>query len=263
MKRLETRGPEVGICNLCGQMQKLTEDHIPPKGVPRVGQVYLDRLSETLGAEKATRAARYFQRGVKYRSICAKCNNELLGKNLDPALIQFCKDAQEALVRNVYLPTDVRVQQNKLFCAVIGHLLAHGLGSFNAGPFSGRKREYFLSPDQSFPADLRLYYWVYPYQPQIVGRFLIRKEAVIGQDGVLFSVMKFFPIGWLCSLGDLNERDAAMVSRVDQLATSDIEDSTVLRVSPSLVPPSSWPEAPGSNGMVLHNSLGTVARPRQ
>jgi len=92
---------------------------------------------------------------------------------------------------------------------------------------------------------------------------LVRKECVIGEDGVLFSVMKFFPVGWLCSLGDLHERDAAMVSRVDQLATGDIEDSTVLRISPSLIPPPRWPEAPSSNGMVLHNSRGTIARPKR
>lgn len=263
MERLQTRGPEIGVCNLCGQTRKLTDDHIPPKGVPRVGQAYLERLSETLSAEKATKGARYFQRGVKFRSICAECNNERLGQRLDPTLVQFCKDAQEAIAQNVYLPTDVRVQQNKLFRAVIGHLLAHGLGTFKAGPFSERKTEYFLNPDQLFPANLRLYNWVYPYQSQIVGRALFRKEAVIGEDGVIFSVMKFFPIGWLCSLGDLNERDAVMVSRVDQLATGGIEDFATPRISPSHIPPPRWPEAPSSNGMVVHNSLGTIAKPKR
>lgn len=263
MERLQTRGPEIGVCNLCGQTRKLTNDHIPPKGVPRVGQVYLDRLSETLGAEKATKGARYFQHGVKYRSICAECNNERLGLRLDPTLVQFCKDVQEAIAQKVYLPTDIRVQQNKLFRAVIGHLLAHGLGTFKIGPFAELKTNYFLNLDQFFPADLRLYYWVYPYQPQIVGRALARKEAVIGDDGVLFSVMKFFPIAWLCSLGDLNERDSALVTRVDHLATDDIEDFVNLRISPSHLPHPRWPESPGRNGMVFHNSLGTIARPRR
>ncbi|WP_282270126.1 hypothetical protein, partial [Stenotrophomonas sp. PS02298] len=142
-------------------------------------------------------------------------------------------------------------------------LLAHGLGTFKIGPFAELKTNYFLNLDQFFPADLRLYYWVYPYQPQIVGRALARKEAVIGDDGVLFSVMKFFPIAWLCSLGDLNERDSALVTRVDHLATDDIEDFVNLRISPSHLPHPRWPESPGRNGMVFHNSLGTIARPRR
>lgn len=34
--RIQTRGRDGGPCNLCGAVARLTEDHIPPKGVPRV-----------------------------------------------------------------------------------------------------------------------------------------------------------------------------------------------------------------------------------
>ncbi|MGH8052538.1 MAG: hypothetical protein ACREP4_01210 [Stenotrophomonas sp.] len=262
MERLQTRGPEIGICNICGLTERLTDDHVPPKGVPLVGQVYLDRLSEALGAQKPTRQARLFQRGVKYRSICAKCNNERLGQALDPTLVQFCKDAKAAITERLYLPSDIRVQQNKLFRSVIGHLLAHGLGTHKAGQFIERKTEYFLKLDQPFPEDLRLYYWVYPYKPQIVGRALARKELIIGTDVVIFSLLKFFPIAWLCSIGDLEGPDAAQVTRVDHLATPNIEDFAHLRINPSYIPAAHWPEAPGGNSVVLHNRLGTIAIPR-
>lgn len=58
--RLETRGPEIGPCNICGKIAKLTEDHIPPKGVPRVGQAYATSLVAALGAQKVGKGSRLF-----------------------------------------------------------------------------------------------------------------------------------------------------------------------------------------------------------
>lgn len=264
MERLQTRGPESGICNICGQTARLTDDHIPPKGVPRVGQVYLDRLSETLGAGKPTSHAREFQRGVKYRSICAICNNERLGSYYDPTLVAFCRDVQTAITQRLYAPTDIRVQQNRLFRSIIGHLLAHGLNTHRTGTLVSSKTDYFLDPTLPFPDDLRLYCWVYPYRPQVVARGLgTIFDFSVARDPVVCSIMKFFPIAWMCSVGDLPAMEAETVMRVDNLATAQIDDHADIVIYPSRIPPSRWPEAPRKNGVVLHNSLGTIAHPKR
>lgn len=262
MVRLETRGPEVGICNICGVRARLTEDHIPPKGVPLVGQAYLERLSASLGAERNQRSGRIFQRGVKYRSICGKCNNELLGHDYDPTLINFCKAVHAALADRVYLPSVFCVQQNRLFRSIIGHLLAHGINLHRMGLFSSQKTNYFLDPSLPVPTDLRLYCWIYPYKVQVVARgigsifdFRFKQEASV------FSVIKFFPVAWMCSNADLPSQVMRQIVRVDQLSSGDIDDSAEIALSPSNIPHPRWPEAPGDNGVVLHNDLGTLARP--
>ena len=263
MVRIETRGPEIGICNICGLTSRLTDDHIPPKGAPLVGQAYLERLSDTLGATKIRSEGRIFQRGVKYRSICAACNTKLLGIFYDPTLIDFCKRVHAELPKRVHAPFTLHVQQNRLFRSVVGHVLAHGLGRHRMGPFSSDKTDYFLDQALSFPRNLRLYCWLYPYKPQVVARgFSSIFDFRFEQESGVYSILKFFPLGWLCSDFDLPAIVASQVIRVDQLATDNIDDFCDITFSPSNIPPPRWPEAPGKNGATfLHSDFGTIASP--
>lgn len=260
--RLETRGPEIGVCNICGQMAKLTEDHIPPKGVPRVGQAYLSNLVDSLGAEKAGKGPRLFQNGVKYRSICRICNNDLLGAAYDPHLISFCMAVDAAFRTRLHLPQDFEVHQNRLFRSVLGHLLAHGVGLHRTGPFPSSKTDYFLDQTMSFPSDLKLYCWVYPYQRQVMCRWMASIfDMRYHRDPFIFSIAKFFPVAWLCSSAELPQHSEAGVLRVDSLATGNIDDRAVITLSPSCVPRPTWPESPGDNGAVFMNGRGTLATP--
>lgn len=262
MVRLETRGPEVGVCNLCGTSARLTEDHIPPKGVPLVGQAFLERLTDTLGVERGSSKGRIFQRGVKYRSICAKCNNELLGQAYDPVLISFYKDVHSSLSDRIYVSIDVMVQQNRLFRSVVGHLLAHGVGQHRTGPFQSQLNDYFLDASAVFPPNLRLYCWVYPYKAQVVARGLASIfDFRFKSESLIFSILKFFPVAWMCSTADLPEYVSDQVIRVDHISTANLNDHATITLNPSNIPHSRWPEAPGKNGVVLHNDQGTVARP--
>ncbi len=261
--KLETRGPQVGPCNICGTVDRLTEDHIPPKGVPRVGQAYLSRLVDTLGAEKPGKGARLFQNGVKYRSICRSCNGDLLGATYDPHLINFCREVDIAFRDRVHLPTDFIVRPNRLFRSVVGHLLAHGVGLHRTGPFPAIKSDYFLNPTKAFPENLRLYCWVYPYQRQVIARWMTSIFDIrFRTTPFVFSIAKFFPVAWLCADGELPPHVPSGVIRVDQLSTENIDDRATITLSPSNVPPPIWPEAPSGNGIVLLNRLGTVAIPR-
>jgi len=259
--RLETRGPEIGPCNICGKIGKLTEDHIPPKGVPRVGQAYATSLVAALGAEKVGKGSRLFQSGVKYRSICRACNGDLLGAAYDPHLIKFCRDVDVAFRNRLYLPQDFELLPNRVFRSVVGHLLAHGVGLHRKGPLPAAKSDYFLAPSQAFPAELRLYCWLYPYHRQVMGRWMSRIfDNRWKETPFVFSIAKYFPVAWLCASGDLPPYIPPGVVRVDTLSTGSIDDLATITLNPSDVPPPDWPEAPGDNGIVFLNSeRATVA----
>lgn len=260
--RIETRGPQDGICNICGEFSPLTNDHIPPKGVPLVGQAYLKRLSDTLGAERVRRAGRHFQKGVKYRSICATCNNELLGGQYDPTLIKFCNELHSVLGRQAHVPIELSVCVNRLLRALVGHILSHGVGQHRIGQLSSTLTDYLLDNTRAFPEDLRAYCWIYPYKAQVVAHGLgsIFDFRATGEPFV-FSLLKFYPIGFIVSTTDLPHREAQAVSRLDPLANGRIDNIETVSLNVSFVPPGRWPEAPGKNGVVFHNSLGTFATP--
>lgn len=262
--RLQTRGPEEGICNICGQFSRLTDDHIPPKGVPLVGQAYLSRLTDTLGAERPRKAVRLFQRGVKYRSICARCNNDVLGAKYDPVLITLCTELHSVLQREVHLPVAISIPINRLVRSFVGHILAHGVGEHRVGELASRLTEYFQDDSQPFPHSLRAYCWVYPYKAQVVAHGLGSIfDFQFARDAFVFSLSKFYPVAFMCAIADLPASEAAHVTRIDQLTSVHIDDHARVAFSLPFVPGGRWPEAPGKNGAVFHNSRGTVATPAQ
>lgn len=77
--QMVTRGAQSGMCNICGDDGPLTEDHTPPKGCVRPTAMELQHVTHRLHAGKAIKTKA--QDGVKYRTLCARCNNTLLGRD--------------------------------------------------------------------------------------------------------------------------------------------------------------------------------------
>lgn len=260
--RIETRGPENGICNICGLNRKLTDDHIPPKGVPRVGQAYLMDLIEFMGAERPKKSKRLFQSGVKYRSICANCNNKRLGSDYDPELISFTTQIATQLGSRLFLPISVHSRQNRLARSVVGHLLAYGVGIHRRGKVINDLTDYFLDETAAFPSSLGLYYWLYPYNDQVAtngaaGFFDFRTQ----NEPMFFMLIKFFPISFLITQGEL-PAISYNVERLDASLTSTIDDTVDVTVNLTQIPPRRWPEAPDDNGVVMHikGATGAIRR---
>lgn len=197
-QKYSTRGAKIGPCNICGCTSVLSEDHIPPKGAIRVTQVEIHHLAQTLGVDRPPDRGRLSQDGVKFRTLCPDCNNNRLGAKFDPALIQFTNAVTLALNATALpLSISVPVVPQRLMRAVIGHLLAFGIRQ-PSGPFENAMAAYFLDESLSLPADVKLYYWLYPYRQRI----LIRDCALIhlaAQAPVVIKVMKYFPLGFLLS----------------------------------------------------------------
>lgn len=254
-----TRGAKVGSCNICGTEGILTEDHIPPKGVSRLSQVVMLNIVDLLAVERPKKAGRISQNGVKYRTLCAKCNNERLGLHYDPVLIQLAKDVRTYLESALLLPSSmqVTVKQNRLVRCVVGHLLAHGVGEHRNGAMIENLTDYFLDEDAPFPANLKLYYWVYPYNDQVIVKGAALSVHYFNSFAV-FMLLKFFPLSFFIVLDEPNNWSIPF-ERLDSVLTTLIDDEVKININFKNIPPQRWPEAPGTTGVVLHGEGSTGA----
>ena len=192
--RLNTRGPQYGKCNICGEEGKLTDDHTPPKSCGGITDAELRGLHEKLAAEGARwTKPRRFQAGVCYRTLCARCNG-LLGREYDPALAEMSNQVRAVATSSLRLPPQLRLKiaPAAVTRSVLGHIAAQGINRYKKGPLTEAFRDYILDPTLPLPHSLRLYFWLYPHRPQV----LIRDAAFteIGRRAhFCFWLMKFFP----------------------------------------------------------------------
>lgn len=260
--RIITKGPKVGHCNICGTHGPLTEDHIPPKGASRLSQVAMMNIVDLLSVQRPNRSTRFSQDGVKYRTLCAKCNNERLGLGYDPTLIALTKDVRAYLESTLHLPAEMQFQTkpNRLVRSVVGHLLAHGVGEHRNGTMMERLTDYFLDESILFPEELKLYYWVYPFNDQVI----IKGAGVslhYWNSFAVFMLLKFFPMSFLIVLDEPVEWRLPL-RRLDLMLTKHIDEESTISVLFTDLPPQRWPEAPGRKGMVLYGEGATGAIPR-
>ena len=251
--RLQTRGPEVGVCNICGNTAKLTEDHIPPKGCPRVGQAYLMDIMELIGTKSEKRSRRFFKNGVKYRSICSNCNNVLLGSYYDPELINFSYNLKEQIESRLFLPIEIKTWLNKVIRSVMGHLIAHGIDMHRKGDYFELLTDYFLNPSAPWPTGLKLYCWPYPSNDQVVIRIACYASVRTGVPNSIFTLIKFFPIAFLIT-SDEPPESSFSYTRIDSLLSANIDDEILVTLPIANIPRIRWPEAPDKFGMILHTA---------
>lgn len=261
--KIQTRGAPIGICNICGEHGQLTDDHIPPRGVSQLAAVEMLHIHDLLAVGSAPRqSARFSQNGFKFRTLCKKCNNSLLGATYDPVLAALAADVRAFLKSPLTLPPvgNFQTEPNKLVRCVVGHLLAHGLDEHRSGSAIDALTDYFLDKEALFPDFIRLYYWVYPYKDQVVvkGAGLF---PYFGQSHAVFLLMKFFPLSFFFVIDEPREWQVPH-RRLDNLLTTDIARRAVLPVNFFGLPPQRWPEAPAEAGMVLYGDGATAAIPR-
>lgn len=192
---LVTRGAKQGTCNICGNVGPLTEDHTPPKGCVRPTPMELQHVAHRLAAANAIKAKT--PDGVKYRTLCSRCNTERLGGHYDPALIDFVNRVSGLLASELYLPMTIPIpaKPSLIVRAVWGHLAAVGVDRYLKGPDTEALRDFFLDESLPIPRKLRFYYWIYPYRRQA----LIRDAASIDARGpthAIYWLLKFYPMAF-------------------------------------------------------------------
>lgn len=251
MRRLDFRGAKVGRCNICGEHGKLTEDHTPPKGCYKPGAYEVQRLHDALyGDHKATKVRA--NSGLRFRSLCARCNNEKLGGVYDPALISFVNQLHAVVRFRDTLPPTLSVpgEPQKIMRAVYGHIAAAAVDAYGTSNRHEQFRDWFLNGEAPVPGGATFHYWLYPFQPQVVVRGCVF-TPVIGTNTKFYGwVMKVYPVAFLIVL---HREDARLhLPELSHYGKLGLNETTNLQINPHLIMPPNWPEAdPGEDGMVL------------
>jgi hypothetical protein len=259
---VKTFGPKEGNCNICGKFAKLTEDHTPPKSCRGLKDGALHRLHERLSRDSNPRGRRV-QNGHSYRTLCAHCNNTLLGKHCDPALAHFCaqiRSAYEAPGWPIRFTAEITPQ--KVMRSVLGHLSAMGVGRSENGKMTQPLRNYLLNCEEPLPRAIRIYYWLYRSPIQVLVR-----DAAVGWPGngitpFTFWLMKFYPLAFLVTFNEPEKR-AFSLTALDQYGSLRSEAKRVVPVELYPMIPDSFPEIPTNREghMILYGEEAVVAAP--
>ncbi len=220
-------------------------------------------LVELLSITPLKRSARRSQDGMKYRTLCARCNNELLGHRYDPALVRLSHEVGRIADSKLQLPAQLQLitKPNRLARSVVGHLLAFGLQQHRQGSANDALTDFFLDERLVFPARLRLYYWMYPHSNQIVVRHAGLSFRGLN-DVAPFMLLKFFPLAFLVVVDEPPSWHLPL-RRLDPLLTATIDAEVELPVELTALPAAQWPEAPGQSGVVLYGEGAAGAIPHR
>lgn len=250
-RRFITRGPKIGTCNICGIYGDLTEDHTPPKGAVRISQVEMRHLIDILSAEKPTKG-RISQNGMKFRTLCARCNNELLGANYDLAFNRFTQNVNSYLHSKIELPSTMYIKgkPQKIARALFGHLCAVGINRYIETEQSVRMRDWFFNESCPFPDFIEIKYWIYPYQNQILIRDAGLRNLRV-KDIAVFWLMKFYPLGFLVIWNSPEGYDYPQLGSFDKFKNLINDQEVEIPIKLNVIPHERWPETPTDDSFIL------------
>ncbi|MDE2598132.1 MAG: hypothetical protein KGL40_00765 [Rhodocyclaceae bacterium] len=258
--RIITKGPKNGICNICGEESKLTEDHTPPKGCISVTQVELKHIAARVSADATSERRSVSQNGIKYRTLCARCNNGLLGADYDVGLREFVNKIGDYLKSRMHLPPTLNVPgyPQKIVRAVLGHLSAQGVGRYKKGPQTEALREYMLDTSLPLPEGISIYCWPYPYRGHVVVRDAAFTYLPIGKPCV-FWLLKFFPVAFMVTWDQPEELVLEKVVSFDTWRNAPYDYQAEIPVPLMPLIYEYWPEAPTDDSIVVYGPEAITA----
>lgn len=258
---LRTFGKAVGECNICGNIGKLTEDHSPPKSCIRPKAVQVRHIISLLADQGIQEKGRFSQNGLKFRTLCHRCNNELLGLRYDPALAEFASRVSHVLSSSLRLPAVVSVlgRPQLIMRAVFGHLAAQGVERYLKGPETEALRDAFIDPSVAIPDNIRFYYWPFPHHGCVIFRDAAYLDIPTGNVAVIW-LMKFFPISFLVAW----EETEAPMFRLPCLSNRRLSEpgqEIELPLQLTEIPHRYWPEAPSETSVVTYGQEAMFTLP--
>jgi hypothetical protein len=243
-----------GRCRLCGSIEKLTKDHVPPFAL-QTWYKSEDRLySEFV---RGNGKPKFKQKGTYFCSLCPDCNNNVLGADYDKHLLEFCKLVSLHLRSTVHLSVhrEISFQPFYVLRAVVGHLIAAREKSEPSGT-DVILREFFYKQRDDL-GQYSFYWWIYPY----FGRSVMRDFGFVLPKARIAQLLKFFPCGFLIvdgsRISSLNCLDALLPAGPGDVKRAFFQINSI--------PPEFWPEDPNIAGPILFGDSGqdaTISRPR-
>lgn len=257
---LRIKGLRVGYCSICGMYGDLTHDHVPPKGGMKMKPVEIRTLAQAYYGSPTK--AIVSQNGVKFRTLCGRCNNELLGTKYDPELRNFTDQVslflRNLIESNIYFPPNqpFQIRTQRVVRAIVGHLLAAFLPDDTsrpqpASPAYDSLRSYFLDDNEPIPKELSIYIWLYPVKDQIIIRGF-GLSSIRGSGTIVGDIIKFFPMAyWLV----WEQPTTANINQIQLGARKNmgIDETEIIIIDFSKIPSRSFPESPKDDEFVLLN----------
>jgi len=189
---------KVSLCNICLEEASLSWDHVPPKGGIKLTAVEQEPLLQYLRGSNDERKYKISQNGVKYRTLCSKCNAKL-GSYYDISLNQFTLEIGKLLKSKIILPNkvDITTKPSHLVRSICGHLLAAKIKT-EYTTIDVALRDFVFNESKQVPDNLKVFYWLYPYSSTINIRDVAMLKVRGDFSGVgMFSLLKYFPIAFL------------------------------------------------------------------
>lgn len=228
-------------CNLCRTEAELTWDHVPPQGGIELSSIEMRTVLQTLSGDPEKDRFNLSQNGVKFRTLCKKCN-DWLGHQFDPTLNDFARDVGELVRSPLHLPPsiDVDTKPHRLIRAIIGHLIA-AKADLDEVVFDQTVRKFIFDSNLPVPDEIFIFYWIYPYPTQVVLRDVgMPKRRGNFSDFMFCHLLKYFPIAFLVTNTDAYE-GLPELTRYRDAAPDDVLSVAIpLRDAPDHL----WPEAP-------------------
>lgn len=258
---LRTIGKKQGQCNICGETGPLTEDHSPPKSCVKPTAVQIRHIVELLSGQGVVEKGRISQNGVKFRTLCHRCNNDLLGLCYDPPLASFTKQVSQLLSSYAALPATARIQGNpqRIMRAVFGHLAAQGVDRYLKGPETEELRDWFANESLPLPQNIRIYYWPFPHHGSIIFRDAAYLDIPSGQVAVIW-LLKFYPISFLISWEE-SSQPLFSLPRLSDWGNEVLSKDVALPISLTEIPHRYWPEAPSETSVMTFGQEAMFAVP--
>jgi hypothetical protein len=262
------KGDQEGYCNICGQYSQLTRDHIPPQGCVKPTNVELRTLTHYLS--QPSKKPVNSQSGLNILSICGNCNNNLLGTEYDPVLIEVTKKVagmlrvQQELGLSLPEKIDLSVKPQRLLRSVVGHILAGKSGQLPiSAPFPDALRNYFLDKSSTISDKFEVYYWVYPSNKQIVINSLVVGSAM-GEGFISGScLLKFFPLAfWI--VWDKPDSFSINLTKISKDKFKGLDETCEIVLDLRNIPSLNYPEVPGKGRYNMFSDDSTfVAQPKK
>ncbi|EAU53858.1 hypothetical protein SPV1_12827 [Mariprofundus ferrooxydans PV-1] len=197
------------------------------------------------------------QGGVKYRTICKRCNGRVLGESYDKDFKKFTDQTHKILnsLTLLALPStlSIAVKPQRVMRAIIGHLCSVGVNRYQKGPHTEEIKSYILDPKLNLPSFINIYYWVYPYKRQILIRDAVLKD--LGCEGqAYFWLMKFYPIAFFVVWDNPINYTFPNLQKLSRYRNASIDDVVELPLDLKKLPPECWPEQPTGSSIICYGN---------
>lgn len=188
------------------------------------------------------------QNGVKFRTICRDCNNQL-GIQYDAVINDFAIGVGRYLTSSLKLPAIInfRTKPARLIRGILGHLLSAKM-EFESAVFDEQVRNILFDEKAELPQDINVFFWVYPYPETIIARDIVML-AVRGDfsNVAMFQILKYFPIAYLV----VTEPRYEGLDELTRFRDLGLDDEAEIPIRLGRVEHRHWPELVDRGNIVL------------